>query len=125
MRFLADIPIARTTIEHLRTLGHSVVAVSEKLSPTAPDGEIVRLAVHENRIILCFDLDFASLVAVSGEALPSVITFRTSMHRGSVINNRLDAVLPEITTDLVQGALVTVEDHRVRIRALPLRRPQS
>ena len=71
-------------------------------------------------MILCFDLDFAALVALSRERLPSVITFRTSLHSPAYVNQRLDAVLPEIEPEIARGALATVEDGRVRVRSLPI-----
>ena len=120
MRFLGDIPIGRTTLEHLRRQGHDAVGLRDRLRPTACDADIVRLAAAEDRIILCFDLGFSSLVALAGVQLPSVVTFRTRRHGAEYINQRLDAVLPEITLDLSRGALATVEDYRVRIRPLPV-----
>jgi|WetSurMetagenome_2_1015567.scaffolds.fasta_scaffold563296_2 predicted nuclease of predicted toxin-antitoxin system len=121
MRFLTDIPIGRATVLHLIEQGHDAVGVGACLSPQASDAEIIRHAAAEERVIICFALDFAALVALSGERLPSVITFRTSKHQAQFINRRLDTVLPDIAADLSRGALATVEDQRVRLRSLPLR----
>ena len=125
MKFLADIPIARATIQHLIEQGHDVASVRSRLSPTASDPAIIRLAASENRVILCFDLDFSSLVALSNEKLPSIITFRLSKSHPRVINERLDRILPDILDELSRGALGTVEDHRVRIRRLPIHPPAA
>ncbi|NLU19836.1 MAG: DUF5615 family PIN-like protein [Phycisphaerae bacterium] len=59
MRFLGDIPFGRATLDYLRRQGHDVIGVCDRLPPNASDEEIVRLAITENRIILCFDLDFS------------------------------------------------------------------
>ncbi len=120
MKFLGDIPISRRTLQHLQNQGHDAVATGERLAPTASDAEIIRLAANEGRVILCFDLGFAELVALSGEKLPSLITLRTARQQPDFINRRLDEVLPEIAEDLERGALATVEDHRVRVRPLPV-----
>ena len=64
----------------------------------------------------------ATLVALSGEPLPSVITFRTSKQHAAYLKARLDELLPEIQQDLLKGVLATVEDDRVRIRMLPILR---
>ena len=120
MRFLGDIPIAGATLRHLEQQGHDAISVRDRLVPTAPDAEILRLAVAERRVILCFDLDFGTLVALSGERLPSVVTFRTRRRKAAFINQRLDDVLPQIVEDLAKGVLATVEDRRVRIRRLPV-----
>ena len=118
MKFLGDIPISRRTLQHLQNQGHDAVAAGERLAPTASDAEIIRLAASEGRVVLCFDLGLAELVALSGEKLPSLITFRTTRQQPDFINSRLDEVLPEIMQELEQGALATVEEHRVRVRPL-------
>ena len=121
MKFLGDVAIAQLTIDHLRRQGHNAIRVVDRLPPTASDAEIVRLATTEGRVILCFDLDFGALVALAGGRSPSVVTFRTTKQRPTYINRRLDAILEDIEEDLLRGALATVEDHRVRVRSLPVR----
>jgi predicted nuclease of predicted toxin-antitoxin system len=120
VRFLCDIPIGRSTIEHLRAQGYDVAAVSERLSPRASDADIVALALAEDRIVLCFDLDFGALVSLSRRSLPSVVTFRTSQRSAVIVNARLDAILPALASELTTGVLATVEDQRVRVRRLPI-----
>lgn len=120
MKFLADIPIGRATTAYLQKHGHDCVRVADRLLPTASDSEIVRLAAIENRVIICFDLGMASIVALSGHKLPSVITFRTKRQSAEVINAKLDAILPALSADLENGVLATVEDRRVRVRRLPV-----
>jgi predicted nuclease of predicted toxin-antitoxin system len=120
VRFLCDIPIGRSTIEHLKAQGHDVVAASERLSPRASDAEIVALALAEDRIVLCFDLDFGAIVSLSRRSLPSVMTFRTSQRSAVALNTRLDAILAVLALDLTNSVLATVEDQRVRLRRLPI-----
>jgi predicted nuclease of predicted toxin-antitoxin system len=120
MKFLGDVPIGRATIELLRQAGHDVVRAVDRLPPTATDGELVQLAVRDERVILCFDLDFGAIVAKSGHARPSVITFRTTRRHPAFINERLKEVLAQIEADLPRGVLVTIEDWRVRVRPLPV-----
>ena len=67
------------------------------------------------------DLDFSAIVALSGRAAPSVISLRLTSSRIETVNARLEQVLLAIESDLMQGALVTVEDSRLRTRKLPLR----
>lgn len=125
MRILGDIPIGCATREFLKACGHDVINVRDRLPPTASDPDIIRLAVAEDRIVLCFDLDMAGLVALSREYLPSVITLRTSRQSAEYVNKRLLAILPDIESESARGALVTVEDHRVRIRELPVAPPNA
>jgi len=120
MRLLTDIPIARSTIRRLQRDGHDVIAVADRLPPTSTDEVILDLAIAEQRVVICFDLDFANLVALSGRSFPSVDTLRTSQHRAECVEERLAAVLPSIAEELADGVLATIEDHRVRLRNLPL-----
>lgn len=122
MKFLTDIPISRGVAAHLAAQGHDVAMAADRLGPSAPDDALIRLAVAEGRTIICFDLDFATLVALSESSSPSVITFRTARHSSEFVRQKLDAVLPQLESDLLHGALVTIDDHRVRIRLLPVDR---
>ena len=73
MKFLADRGISLRTVEWLRELGHDVVHLRSRRLQKLPDNQILDLALVEQRIILTIDLDFAQLLAVSKQALPSVI----------------------------------------------------
>ena len=120
MRLLADLHIAPRTVEYLKSLGHDVVRVSEVLPPTSSDHEIIACAARDRRTILTQDLDFSAEISVSGQTYPSVILLRLSISRIESVNRVLSNVLPELEEDVENGALVTIEDHRVRRRKLPL-----
>lgn len=120
MRLLADMHIAPRTVALLRSLGHDVRRVNELLPPTAADAAIVAAAIRDGRSILTQDLDFSAIVALSGNIVPSVISLRLSSSRVERVNAVLEAVLPGLEPDLREGAIVTVEDGRVRRRRLPL-----
>jgi len=123
MRLLADLHIAPRTVEYLKSLGHDVVRVSQVLRPTSPDHEIIAYAIGNHRAILTQDLDFSAEIAVSGKAYPSVVLLRLSSFRIESVNGILSDVLPALEEDVKNGALVTIEDHRVRRRRLPLSSP--
>lgn len=120
MRLIADLHIAPRTVEFLKHLGHDVLRVPDVLPATAPDHEIVVYAAQDRRAILTQDLDFPAEIAVSGRTSPSVILLRLSSSRVDSVNNVLKDILPDLEQDVQDGALITVEDHRVRRRRLPL-----
>jgi len=120
MRLLADMHVSPRTVEFLRSRGHDVVRVNEILSPTAPDETIVATALAEGRAVLTQDLDFSGLVALGRKRGPSLILLRLSSSRIEYVNTLLEKVLPTIEQDLLDGAIVTVEDHRIRRRPLPI-----
>jgi predicted nuclease of predicted toxin-antitoxin system len=120
MKLLADMHIAPRTIRFLQSLGHDVVRVDEVLSPTASDAAIVTAAIREGRNIITQDLDLSAIVALSGRTVPSVISLRLSSSRVERVNAVLEEVLAAVETDLLQGAMVTVQDGRIRCRRLPV-----
>ena len=121
MKLLADQHISPRTVEFLRALGHDAVRVSERLSPHATDRAILALAASEGRVILTQDLDFTGLVATSAGAPASLIVLRLASPRVERVNEVLRSVLPSIEEMVRSGAIVTVEDSRIRIRSLPIK----
>ncbi len=120
MRILADLHISPRTVEFLRGLGYEAARVSQALDPRASDAEIAAHARREGYVILSQDLDFSKIVALSGHAAPSCVILRLSSSRIERVNATLAAILPSIAADLEAGALITVEDSRVRTRRLPV-----
>ncbi|MFN0165646.1 MAG: DUF5615 family PIN-like protein [Bryobacteraceae bacterium] len=121
MNFLADMGVSMTTVLALRQLGHDVAHLSELGLIRMEDSDIVAKAQSEARIILTFDLDFGEIMALSANASPSVILFRTRDQTPQVVTPRLLHVLKECEEQLTAGAFVTVEDYGYRLRHLPIR----
>ena len=74
-------------------------------------------------MIVSADTDFGTLLAFRGEQKPSVILFRgdtTQLPDTQVA--LLQANLPQLTEQLTHGAIVIVEDTRLRVRSLPIHR---
>lgn len=123
MRLIADLHIAPRTVNYLKTLGHDVLRVPEVLPATAPDTQIIEYALQDRRTILTQDLDFSAEIALSGRTFPSVVLLRLSSSRVEFVNRILLDVLPQLEEDALAGALIIVEDHRIRSRQLPLSAP--
>jgi len=120
VRLLADLNIAPGTVSFVRALGHDVVRVNELLPGSTPDERIVEFAKHEGYVVLTQDLDFSAIVPLSGASTPSIISVRLGSARIEVVKRRLESVLPSIEGDVLAGAIITVEEHAVRSRALPI-----
>ena len=121
MRLVADVHIAPRTVAFLQSLGHDVVRVSEVLPVTATDREIIGRAIADGRTVLTQDLDFSAAIALTGGAFPSLITLRLSSSRVEYVNSVLQKILPLVGQDVLDGMIITVEDHRIRRRPLPVR----
>jgi len=120
MKILADMHISPITVHFLKTLGHNAIRVNEILPSNSSDRTIVETAKKKQRVIITQDLDFSEIISLSGEKVPSLISLRLSSSRIEYINNRLEKVLPEIVSDVEKGAIIVVEDNRIRLRPLPI-----
>jgi len=123
MRFLANAGISPKTVQFLRRAGHDAVHVRELGLQRATDREVADRAGAEGRVLLTFDLDFGSVLALNVVDRPSVVIFRLSDERAESVNRRLETVLAEQGKALEAGSLVLVEDARYRVRRLPIRKP--
>ena len=122
MRFLVDQNLSRKVAAALRAAGHDVVHTSEVELSTAADRSIAELAVAEARVVVSADTDFGMLLATSGAERPSVLLVRLRAPRpAEALAAVIVANLDEVSDDLEAGAIVVLEDERVRIRRLPLR----
>jgi predicted nuclease of predicted toxin-antitoxin system len=121
MRLLADVHISPRTVAFLGGLGHDIVRVGPSyLRSTASDREIVAAAIDDDRTIITQDVDFSAIVALSSSARPSVVLLRLASARIELVNSLLGRALPMIADDLAAGALVTLDEHQVRVRRLPI-----
>ncbi len=105
----------------LREAGHDAVHVGEVLHLTAPDVDILEHAAREERVVLAADTDFGDLLASRQAAKPSVVLFhRQTGRRPREQAALLLANLASVESDLQGGAIVVVEERRVRVRPLPI-----
>jgi predicted nuclease of predicted toxin-antitoxin system len=120
MKFLCDMGISPRTSEWLTAMGYDSIHLSDEGLHRLPDDEIFRKAAREKRIILTVDLDFGYLVARSGLQLPSVIIFRTSDKTPQSIQSKLSIILEKASGELLNGAILSVNDNDFRVTSLPI-----
>lgn len=120
MKLLADMNVSRRVVEKLREEGLDVARVSEVMSVRATDAEILIEAERRGAIILSHDQDFSTLLASSGARSPSLVNLRVSDVDVQRLTQLILGVLQSAGDELASGAVVTVDDARVRIRRLPI-----
>jgi predicted nuclease of predicted toxin-antitoxin system len=121
LRFIADMNISPLTVKTLAAEGVDIVRVSSLLPVNASDESILGLARQQGRVVITQDMDFSALLALGGHDEPSLVTLRLLNTDPNVVTQRLRQVLPQIEAALRRGCAVTVEDHTVRVRQLPIR----
>lgn len=121
MKFLIDQNLSPLLAAVLSDDGHDAVHVRDRGLQRASDAEIVRLAAAEGRVVVSADTDFGGLLAESRATAPSVVLIRRTSDRSA---GRLAALLraniPTVSAALEEGAVVVLEEERVRVRPLPL-----
>jgi predicted nuclease of predicted toxin-antitoxin system len=120
MRLLLDQGLPRSASSLLSQQRIDAIHVSEIGMSTAEDTEILKKAQEEKRIVITLDADFHSLLALNNFSAPSVIRIRIERLRALALTELILDVIYQCQDELEQGAAVTVESNRIRIRRLPL-----
>jgi len=106
-------------VERLRTSGYDAVHWSEVGSAEATDEDIANWARTEDRIVLTSDLDFGSLLAATRANSPSVVQLRSAILRPSIVGDAVCGALAISRSDLLEGAFLTFDGNRARLKKLP------
>lgn len=120
MKFLADMGISPKTVQWLVNQEYDAIHLLDEDLEKLPDEQILEKAQAEKRIILTVDLDFGALLAIAKTPFPSVIIFRLNNASRDIIEARLRVVLEKCLQDLEAGAILSVDDEKIRIRYLPI-----
>jgi predicted nuclease of predicted toxin-antitoxin system len=87
----------------------------------APDVEIMTYAAAEDYVVLTHDLDFGAILAATNGTKPSVVQIRAGDLSPDTVGRHVVEALRRMNAELEQGALLTIEPGRARMRLLPLR----
>jgi predicted nuclease of predicted toxin-antitoxin system len=120
MKLLIDMNLSPRWATLLRETGFDAVHWSSIGAANAADSEIMAYARANDQIVFTHDLDFGAILAVTHGEKPSVIQVRSEDVSPEAIGTRIIDALRQMTLELEQGALLTVDSKRTRIRILPL-----
>ena len=121
MKFLVDNALSPLLADGLCSLGHDAIHGRDRAMAAATDESITEFAASEDRIVITADTDFGTLLAIGGASKPSVIQFRQNTPNEPADQLALlSGNLMRVADDLAAGAIVTIENHRIRVRPLPI-----
>ena len=120
MKLLIDMNLSPLWIEFLAGSGFEGVHWSTVGDPAAPDSVIMDHAAANGFVIFTHDLDFGALLADRKSRQPSVIQIRTQDVLPAAIGEIVIRALNATRRQLEEGALVTIDPGRNRIRLLPI-----
>jgi predicted nuclease of predicted toxin-antitoxin system len=78
------------------------------------------LARNKGYVVLTHDLDFSAILATTCGSKPSVVQIRSGDVSPEGIGSMVIGALRQMAAELEQGALLTIDPGRMRLRLLPL-----
>lgn len=121
MKILLDMNLSPDWREVLQRQGWETVHWSSVGDPRASDAVIMSFAKEHGYVVFTHDLDFGAILAATRTRAPSVIQIRAQDIFSSSFRSLAIETIQRFQSELEEGALVVVEEHRSRIRLLPLR----
>jgi predicted nuclease of predicted toxin-antitoxin system len=89
------------------------------------DQTIFSWSLNNGFIVFTNDLDFGTILAATQAKAPSVIQIRGQDVLPASMGKRVIDALHEFESILAQGALVTINFNRAKVRVLPTGKPDS
>lgn len=121
MKLLIDMNLSPRLVKFLTDAGFDAVHWSACGEDHAPDAAIMAYARANDYVVLTHDLDFSAILAATNGNKPSVVQIRTENVSVDVIGAPVIATLRQLALELEEGALVTLDTSRTRLRVLPLK----
>lgn len=116
MRFLLDMNLPPALAGRLRAESHDAIHVTEIGHGNLSDDDIFRRAVEERRIVVTFDLDFGEIAGAAIASGSGVVLLRLKRAGQTYLWDRLRTAIAVAGQAMDDGAIVLVEDARIRVR---------
>ena len=122
LKILLDMNLSPEWVTVLENYDWSTIHWSSVGDPRASDTHIMAWAKRNGYLVFTHDLDFGMLLAVTQADGPSVIQARTQDVSPAHLETLIVSILQTYQTHLQDGALIVVDENKLRIRLLPLKR---
>ncbi|HLC17335.1 MAG TPA: DUF5615 family PIN-like protein [Thermodesulfovibrionia bacterium] len=122
MKILIDMNLTPDWVEVFKKEGWQAVHWSMVGDPRTSDRTIMNWARKNEYIVFTHDLDFGTILAVTEADGPSVIQVRTEDTLPLYLEKTIISAIEQYKKVLNAGALIVVDEHKLRVRILPLQR---
>lgn len=119
MKLLIDMNLSPRWVTFLEDAGHEAVHWYAVGAPDAPDQEIMLWARNNGYVVFTHDLDFTALLAATQATSPSVVQLRAQDVLPESLGSIVVKALHQFEQALKEGALISVDPSRARVRVLP------
>jgi len=120
MKLLIDMNLSPKWVPILEESGWKAAHWSSIGQIDAKDHEILGYARANGYVIFTHDLDFGTILAATKADYPSVIQIRTQDVTPQHLSKLVSSALKQFEEELKEGALVTIDEKRLRARILPI-----
>ncbi|MGY6528758.1 MAG: DUF5615 family PIN-like protein [Cyanobacterium sp.] len=121
MKIIIDMNLSPDWLPVFYQGGYEALHWTQVGNPRAKDTEIMTWAVHNDYVVFTHDLDFGSLLAVTKANKPSVIQVRTQNVFPDKLGELVLNALKQFESELMMGALITINQAKVKANILPLK----
>jgi predicted nuclease of predicted toxin-antitoxin system len=120
MKILVDMNLSPRWVGFFSNNGIESMHWSAVGAASASDAEIMAYALVHGYAVFTHDLDFSAILAATHEKKPSVIQIRSADICPGNTAMPVINILRQAAVEIEQGALVTINANKSRIRILPL-----
>ena len=120
MRLLVDMNLSPRWVGLLNRAGIEADHWSTIGAHNAPDSQIMAYAAEHDYVVLTHDLDFGAILAATQGEKPSVVQIRAEDVSPDAIGAQVIIAVRQMSAELLDGALLTIDTNRTRLRVLPL-----
>jgi len=122
VKVLIDMNLSPAWVPALASHGISADHWSSVGDGRAPDRVVLEWAHDNGYVVFTNDLDFGAILAATRATAPSVVQVRTQDVTPEHLGDLVVRSLRQHEAILQQGALITIDEGRLRSRILPLLR---
>jgi predicted nuclease of predicted toxin-antitoxin system len=116
VKFKIDENLPEFVRETLSELGHDAHTVAQEGLSGAPDEEVLKACVTEERILITLDLDFSDIRTYPPGSYPGIWVLRPPKQTFKAIEALVRAGVRLSAVERVHGQLWIIDEKRVRIR---------